>query len=357
MKITIYGAGNQRLQLNKLNVPEKFGGNPPYGGAAMAIQMAKAGHSVVLAEPNKENLTEEHWKIVENAGVKVISDDIEGAKHGEIHILFTPYGKLTVKIVKNIIEHLPENSIICTTCTMIPVVLYKLLQKEFKLKRKDISLSTFHPAGVPGSDTQQQYIIGKNSNVNTNDYISDENINKLVELCKSINKEPKVIPISLTTTIGGMVICNVLPIIDSIVEFYKVGIEELDMPEKMIDDQVLFALNTLSTIIYTNGIKGLVNTMDHQVGIDTIKHSAINMMLNKEKQPIFKDSLEELDKEQEFFKKLSDEYNDEIKPYNNDISLAVFDIYEEIKKILGDKPAEGIVNRAIKTKFSHYEIS
>ena len=98
MKISIYGAGNQKLYLEKLKVPEKFGGESPYGGAGMAIEFAKAGYDVVLAEPNKNIMSEDLWKKVEDAGVKVVSDDIEAAKHGEVHILFTPFGKITINI-------------------------------------------------------------------------------------------------------------------------------------------------------------------------------------------------------------------------------------------------------------------
>lgn len=113
MKISIYGAGNQRLYLEQLKVPEKFGGEPPYGGAGMAIEFAKAGHDVVLSEPNRDVMSDDLWKKVEDAGVKVVSDDIEAAKHGEIHVLFTPFGRITLNIANTIIEHVPENAIIC----------------------------------------------------------------------------------------------------------------------------------------------------------------------------------------------------------------------------------------------------
>ena len=96
MKVSVYGAGNQKLYLEQLKVPEKFGGTPPYGGAGMAIQFAQAGHDVVLAEPNKDVISEDLWKRVEDAGVKVVTDDIEAAKHGEAHILFTPLDRKSV---------------------------------------------------------------------------------------------------------------------------------------------------------------------------------------------------------------------------------------------------------------------
>jgi H2-forming N(5),N(10)-methenyltetrahydromethanopterin dehydrogenase-like protein len=155
MKISVYGAGNQKLYLEKLKIQEKFGGIPPYGGAGMAIEFAKAGHDVVLAEPNKDIMSDDLWKKVEEAGVKIVSDDVEAAKHGEVHVLFTPFGKYTVKIAKNIIEYLPENAIICNTCTLPTPVLYRALEGILRLKRKDVGISSMHPTGVPGTPGQK----------------------------------------------------------------------------------------------------------------------------------------------------------------------------------------------------------
>ena len=49
MKVTVYGAGNQDLYVNQLNLPGAYGGVPPYGGSRMAIEFAEAGHDVILA--------------------------------------------------------------------------------------------------------------------------------------------------------------------------------------------------------------------------------------------------------------------------------------------------------------------
>ncbi|MCE5213710.1 MAG: hypothetical protein LLF83_03195 [Methanobacterium sp.] len=56
MNITVYGAGNQELYVNQLQLPEKYGGKPPYGGSRMAIEYARAGHDVYLAEPDSNIL-------------------------------------------------------------------------------------------------------------------------------------------------------------------------------------------------------------------------------------------------------------------------------------------------------------
>jgi H2-forming N5,N10-methylenetetrahydromethanopterin dehydrogenase-like enzyme len=68
MKIAVYGAGNQDLYVNQLKLPEKYGGEPPYGGSRMAIEFKEAGHDVYLAEPERNMLLPDMWKVVEDKG-------------------------------------------------------------------------------------------------------------------------------------------------------------------------------------------------------------------------------------------------------------------------------------------------
>ena len=56
MKVTVYGAGNQKLYIENLKLPEKYGGEAPYGGSRMAVEFAEAGHEVTLAEPARRSL-------------------------------------------------------------------------------------------------------------------------------------------------------------------------------------------------------------------------------------------------------------------------------------------------------------
>ncbi|ADC69633.1 coenzyme F420-dependent N(5),N(10)-methenyltetrahydromethanopterin reductase-related protein [Methanocaldococcus sp. FS406-22] len=348
MKISVYGAGNQKLYLEQLKIPEKFGGEPPYGGAGMAIQFAQAGHDVVLAEPNRNIMSEDLWKKVEDARVKIVSDDIEAAKHGEVHILFTPFGKYTVKIAKNILPHVPQNAVICNTCTISPVVLHKMLAQELRAKRRDVGISSFHPAGVPGTEKQKVYVIAGKAFDGTS-YATDEQINKLVELAKSINKIPKVMPMGLVSPVGDMVSSVVISIIASILEYEYSGRNYLNIPEKMIDDQVLLALTSLAALVYAGGVKELLSVIDPEALMISAENMLIceDQIMLKNALNMFKDAYE---------KGWINEYSKggEIKPVNMALPLATFHMYEEIKRILGEHPAKGIVNRAIRSRFKHY---
>ena len=347
MKVSVYGAGNQKLYLEQLKVPEKFGGEPPYGGAGMAIQFAKAGHDVVLAEPNRNMMSEDLWKKVEDAGVKVVTDDVEAAKHGEIHILFTPFGKYTVKIAKNILPHVPQNAVICNTCTISPVVLHKMLEQDLRAKRKDVGISSFHPAGVPGTEKQKVYVIAGYSFDGTS-YATDEQINKLVELAKSINKIPKVVPMGLVSPISDMVVCAVISMIASILEYQYVGKNYLNVPDKMIDDQVLLALTSLAALVHAEGVKGLFTVINPETLMTSSESMLVydNQIMLKNALEMFKDAYE---------KGWIGEYaKGEVKPVNMALPLATFQMYEEVKRILGEAPAKGIVSRSIRSRFKHY---
>jgi len=108
MKVAVYGAGNQDLYVNQLRLPEKFGGVAPFGGSRMAMEFAKAGHLVYLAEPDMASLNVDQWSAVRSAGVVVTTDDTEAARHAEIAVFFTPFGKTTFRVAKNIVRSLPE---------------------------------------------------------------------------------------------------------------------------------------------------------------------------------------------------------------------------------------------------------
>jgi H2-forming N(5),N(10)-methenyltetrahydromethanopterin dehydrogenase-like protein len=314
----------------------------------MAIQFAKAGHDVILAEPNKNMMSDDLWKKVEDAGVKVVSDDIEAAKHGEFHILFTPFGKYTVKIAKNIILHVPENAVICNTCTISPLVLHKMLEQELRLKRKDVGISSFHPSGVPGAEKQKVYVIAGKSFDGVS-YSSEDQINKLVELAKSIDKIPKIMPAGLVSPVSDMVSAVTVATIASILEYQYEGKKCLNVPEKMIDDQVLLSLTSLAALVYAGGVKGILSAIDPEALIASAESMHLNDEQNMLKNALnmFKDAYE---------KGWIEEYTkgEEIKPVNMALPLATFNMYDETKRILGEQPAKGIVNRSIRSRFGHY---
>ena len=333
--ITIFGAGNQKLY-EKLNIKEKFGGSPPYGGAAMAIQMAKAGHNVVLAEPNKENLTEDHWKIVENAGVKVISDDIEGAKHGEICIFFTPYGARTTKIVKKIMDHIPENAVLCNTCTISPVVAYILLEVALKTKRKDVGISSMHPMGVPGTETQKDYIVSKEC-TNGTKYASEEQINKLINIVNSINKIPNVVHADVSSSIAD--VCSSISAITlgGLLETYKYCVNDMEIPPEMVIQQILISLNTISALIESSGLEGLMECIDNELLVKSAKSMVIH-----DEQTLLKESLNSLIKNKDLISKGR---------INPSYLLPSQAVVADVKKIAGDQVANGIIKRSMRKLF------
>ena len=340
LKITVFGAGNQDLYVNKLNLPEKFGGEPPYGGSRMAMEFAEAGHDVILAEPNKNILTDEMWKKVEKSGVKVVSDDVEGAKHGEICIFFTPFGQ-TLNIIKNIIDHFPENAVLCNTCTISPVILYLGLEKDLRSKRKDIGVSSMHPAAVPGTPQHKHYVIG-GPTTDGKSFATEEQINKCVELSKSVNKTPYVIPSDVLSTVSDMVSLLTAVALAGVLDYYSVGKKVIKAPEKMINQQIVMALQTMASIVETSGVQGLLKALNPE--LLTASASSMHLM----------DKQVELDSSFNILKNIDPELLDRSKNcvINPTTLVATQSLIKEIKSLVGDAAAQGMIKRSTKRLFA-----
>nr|4YT2_A Chain A, H(2)-forming methylenetetrahydromethanopterin dehydrogenase-related protein MJ1338 [Methanocaldococcus jannaschii]4YT2_B Chain B, H(2)-forming methylenetetrahydromethanopterin dehydrogenase-related protein MJ1338 [Methanocaldococcus jannaschii] len=342
MKVSVYGAGNQNLYINKLNLPEKFGGEPPYGGSRMAIEFAEAGHDVVLAEPNKNIMSDDLWKKVEDAGVKVVSDDVEAAKHGEIHVLFTPFGKATFRIAKTIIEHVPENAVICNTCTVSPVVLYYSLEPILRTKRKDVGISSMHPAAVPGTPQHGHYVIGGKT-TDGKELATEEQIKKAVELAKSAGKEAYVVPADVSSVVADMGSLVTAVALSGVLDYYTVGRKIINAPKKMIEQQVIMTLQTMASLVETSGIEGMVKALNPELLI----RSASSMKL-LDRQKDLDAALEILQNLDETLK--AEVEKAEIKPTT---LVAAQSLVKEIKTLIGGAAAEGAIKRSARKLFEH----
>ncbi|ENN96665.1 H(2)-dependent methylenetetrahydromethanopterin dehydrogenase-related protein [Methanocaldococcus villosus KIN24-T80] len=335
MKISVYGAGNQRLYIDKLKLHKKFNGKPPYGGAKIAMEFAEVGHDVILSEPNRNVMKEELWKCVKDVGVKVVNDDIEAAKHGEVHILFTPFGNHTIKIAEKIVRNVPKDAIICTTCTLSPLVLYYSLEKILKFERRDVGISSMHPASVPGTELHKHYVISGKT-LDGKELCREEQINKLVELCKSVNKKPYLIPAGVSSALADMGSLVTAVALAGILDYYTVGRKIINAPKKMIEHQVMMSLYVLASIVETSGIDGLLKAID----LDLLINSASSMKLIDDQ----KDLLSAL----EILKNLKNDILEESK--NAELKETCFvasqSLVKEIKSLIGGAAAEGAIKRS-----------
>ncbi|AEF96540.1 H(2)-dependent methylenetetrahydromethanopterin dehydrogenase-related protein [Methanotorris igneus] len=340
MKVAVYGAGNQELYVNKLRLPETYGGAPPYGGSRMAIEFAKAGHEVYLAEPNRNMLTDEMWKVVEDAGVKVVSDDIEAAKNAEIAILFTPFGKKTFQIAKNILPYLPQNAVIANTCTVSPIVLYSMLEVDLRTKRKDVGITSMHPAAVPGTPQHGHYVISGKATDGTC-YATEEQVNKCVELAESAGKKAYVVPADVSSTVADMGSLVTAVALAGVLDYYTVGKKIINAPEKMIEKQIIMTLQTMASLVETSGVKGLLKALNPELLI----RSASSMHLLKDQK--------DLDAALEILSNLNDDLkkemeNAEIKPTT---LVAAQSLVKELETLMGGAAAKGAIKRSMRKLF------
>ena len=339
MKISIYGAGNQDFYLNEFKVPELFGGEPPFGGSRMAMEFAEAGHDVILAEPNRDILTEEMWRKVEEAGVKITDDDIEAGKHGELHILYTPTLK-TLEVAKKIVKYLPKDAVLLTTCTICPVVPYHHLKYELR-ERGDIGISSLHPTAVPGTPQHVHYIIGGTS-LDGKDYLTEEQLNKCVQLAESVNKKAYIVPIGTICPTGNMGSSMITAIVMAgILEYYYLTTNVMEIPKKVMERDIFMALQILACIIESSGVEGIFRVINRELIIE----NASTMYLTED-QRVLKEALEKLKNIDEgLLEKLKEAEVDPTTP------VASQELVKELRNILGGKVVEGVIERCMTKLF------
>lgn len=340
MKVSVYGAGNQDLYVNQLSLPEKYGGKPPYGGSRMAIEYARAGHDVYLAEPDESMLSNNHWKIVEDSGATITSDDAEAALNAEIAVLFTPFGKKTFTIAKEITHHLPEHGIIANTCTVSPLVLYYVLEKELRKDRKDIGIASLHPAAVPGTPQHGHYVIGGRSS-NDMDIATEEQIQKCVELAKSCGKEAYVVPADVSSAVADMGSLVTAVTLSGVLDYYKVGTEIIKAPEDMVEKQILMTLQTVASLVESSGVNGMLKAINPDLLVKSAK--SMHLLEEQEELDAALAKLSALDPDM-----LEQANKSKVKPTN---LVAAQALARELQNLMGEVAARGTIRRCMRKMF------
>jgi H2-forming N(5),N(10)-methenyltetrahydromethanopterin dehydrogenase-like protein len=340
MKIAVFGAGNQDLYVNQLKLPEKYGGEPPYGGSRMAIEFAEAGHEVYLSEPNHETLTSDQWKTVRSSGVSVSEIDTETAKNAEIAILFTPFGKKTFNIAKDIVDHLPEDGIIANTCTVSPMVLYYVLERELKRSNKNLGVSSIHPAAVPGTPQHKHYIVGAQPTNGIN-LASSSQIKKCETLVTSTGKQVYTVPADISSAVADMGSIVTAVTLAGVLEYFNTGTKIIKAPKEMVEKQILMTLQTMASLVESSGVEGMLKAMDP----DLIVRSATSMGL-LEKQTNLDCAVKTLGNiDPELLRSSS-----EVKIKKTDL-VAAQALTKELKSLMGEKASEGTIKRCMKKMF------
>lgn len=340
MKIAVYGAGNQELYVEQLKLPEKYGGTPPYGGSRMAIEFAEAGHEVYLAEVDRNMLSSSMWQSVEDTGVTVTSSDVEAAENAEIAILFTPFGKPTFNIAKNIISHLPEKGIIANTCTVSPLVLYYVLEVELKRKRRDVGICSLHPAAVPGTPQHGHYVIGGHT-TNDLDLATPQQIQKCVDLVESSKKEAYIVPADVSSAVADMGSLVTAVTLSGVLDYYQVGTKIIKAPSEMVEKQILMTLQTMASLVESSGVEGLLKAINPEL----LVKSASSMHLLEEQKDLDAalETLSNLDSEL-----MQKTHDAKIKPTN---LVAAQALTRELLALMGERASEGTIRRCMRKMF------
>ncbi|WP_457620342.1 H(2)-dependent methylenetetrahydromethanopterin dehydrogenase-related protein [Methanopyrus sp.] len=258
--MAVLGFGNQRLY-ERIGAAEELGGEPPFGGAAMAIEFAEAGHDVVLSDPNLGEQDPEHVERVADAGVELTEDDAQAVDGADIVVLFTPFGAIG-GIVREIAPHLEEGAILCPTCTSSAFEVHETLYEVGLRVPEDVGVMPTHPAGIPGTENHRAYIISRGTGNGT--VLATEGQAELVEeVLSSTGKKVFELPcVELVSVVGDLSVVLLKRVIEALKEFCAV--KALGAPQEMIDRQAMMTLATLAAIIEAGGIGGLLETIDER---------------------------------------------------------------------------------------------
>ncbi|SNR90441.1 H(2)-dependent methylenetetrahydromethanopterin dehydrogenase-related protein [Desulfurobacterium atlanticum] len=345
MKVTVYGFGSLNYYLNKLRVPERLGGEPPYGGSAMAIEFAKAGYDVTLADPHLEKLPREIVDKVEKAGVKLTTDDVEAAKGAEVAILFTPFRSgITFKVAETIVPHLAENAVICTTCTMSILVLNSYLQNIIFMEgREDIGFSTMHPAAIPGTPQHKHYLIATNELLKK-PIVTQEQIDNLKNLAIDAGKKVYLLPAELVSAVGDMGIITTAIAFTGAVEYYRIARDVLKTKRSMTEFQIAQSLQVVSSIVARYGFAGLIKLLN----VDAMKDSLKSMILEKNEQPLTVTAVDILEKIGELIPEVLEEA-EKFEPSDSVYMSAPSPmLVEYMEDLVGDDVLKGILRESWK---------
>ncbi len=283
MRVAVFGFGSLNYYLNKLKVPEKLGGEPPYGGSAMALEFAKAGYDVTLADPHLDKVPKEILKKMQDSGVKLTDNDEEAAQDAEVAILFTPFRSgITFKVAERILAFLAKDAVICTTCTMSVLVLQSYMQNMIFVEgREDIGFSTMHPAAIPGTPQHTHYLIATNELLRE-PIVKEEQIRKLKKLAQDAGKKAYLLPAELVSPVGDMgIVATVIALMGSL-EYYRVARDILKTKRSMTEFQIAQSLQVIASLTAKYGLGGLLKLLNREALLDSLK----SMILDKNSQPM-----------------------------------------------------------------------
>ncbi len=275
MDVTVYGVGNQELMANL--VDEHMEGverSTVLGGAYLAMKAAEAGHDVILCDPRMD-LPEEARALLEDAGVELSTDDETGAEHGEVHVFFTPFGG-TVPLVKELMDSFREEAVLATTCTCPPMALYYGCERELRTERKDLGVSSFHPAGIPGVETQTMILVASDKAEEADvELATREQVERLLNLAEdmgfmAVELDPELVPV-----VGDMGIVMTVRIMQAIVHFFQIA-KICGAPDEMIEEQVINVLSSMAYLIAKEGLD-----VFYRFSGDVLYRSLVNMALEE----------------------------------------------------------------------------
>jgi H2-forming N(5),N(10)-methenyltetrahydromethanopterin dehydrogenase-like protein len=341
MKIAVLGLGTVNFHLDKLKIEEIYGGEPPYGGAAASAEFAKAGYEVRLWDENLDKFPPEWSNRLENCGVRLVVDLKDAVEGCNVVVLFTPFeeGK-TFKVAAEAVPFLARNAVFATTYGIPPLILKASLEKVFlKEGRRDLGVSSLHPAALPGTPQHRQYFIATNELLRE-PIATEEQIQRLKKLAEDSGKKAYLIPAELVGAIADGSVTVALSVFTGLLEFYKVSRKVLHIRKPQMEFQIVQSLTTIANVITKHGMEGLIKLFN----LEAIKDSLKSMYFGGDLQPMTKATLEYLNKIEEILPEGLK--NSEIEKDAAYLSIPTSAMVEYVLNMVGDNMLKNLIRDA-----------
>jgi H2-forming N(5),N(10)-methenyltetrahydromethanopterin dehydrogenase-like protein len=350
MKVVVWGFGDQRFFTEILNVPSLFGGNPPFGGAAAAAEFAKAGYETVLIDEHISDIPPEYLDSVKASGV-VATDDLSAAEGATVAVLFTPFERgETFEAAKKLIPYLDGEAVFATTGNIPPLTFKAFIERDLLREgKRNIGISTLHPAAIPGTPQHKQYLIATNELLRE-PIATDEQIGRLKKLAEDTGKKAYLLPAELIGAIGDGSVGITASVLLGVLEFDKVAKDILHIRKQQMEFQTVQSLTTVANIVAKYGIEGLVKLLN----LDAVRDSLKSMFFSSQEQPVTANAMRFLQEfDQEVKQMVGESAEEKMEPAY--LSVPTSAMLDYIFNILGENMLKNLLRDAERKFYDEIE--
>ncbi len=189
-----------------------------------------------------------------------------------VRCTYTPFG-CTVEIARRLIDDVREGAVLRTTCTCPPTALHHDLEREPRTDREDAGASSFHPAGIPGTETRDLVLVAdaraEGSGIELS---SEEQVERCTDLAEDMKYGVYVLDPEIAPLIKDMSIVLTVRAVQAICNYLQV-----DLRCSHRDDRGASGREMPSTMAYSVGKHGMdaLDKIDGEALLKSLRNMAL----------------------------------------------------------------------------------